>query len=116
MSEFEFERDNPWCETINKSVVPRRLFGHMSSSSLFQVRSPRCTTRNFPNVITLPTDWAFSPGSGSLGLSLLQYGFGAPAPGSGALMRPPPADTTRQSRPATGILSPALAIVCVRSL
>ena len=63
----EFEIASPWCEMMKRSAVPMRLFGHISSSSLFHVRSPSCTTRNLPNVIALPTERAFSLASGSCG-------------------------------------------------
>ena len=36
--------------------MPMRLFGHISSNSLFHVRSPRWIARNFPNVTKVPTD------------------------------------------------------------
>ena len=39
---------------------PIGLFGHISSCSLFQSRSPKSTRRNWPSVTTLPTDWPFS--------------------------------------------------------
>src|ERR1700681_2611682 len=92
-----------------------RLVGHIRLNSLFQVRSPRCATRNFPNVMMLPTDWAFSVVSTSCGLKVAQYGFGLPAPGapgSDVLITSPAALTTRQSRPAIAILSPGFATMC----
>src|SRR5881296_3948518 len=76
----EFEMFRPWCETIHRSTMPRRFCGHIRSNSLFQVRSPRCTALNLPNVIWLPTDCAFSLLSTSWGLKAEQYGFGFPDP------------------------------------
>src|SRR6516164_175366 len=95
--------------------MPIGLLGHINSNSLFQVRSPSCTTLNFPKVITLPTDWAFSVGSGACGLKLAHDVFGAPAPGapaSGVLSTCPAEDTMRQSRPETGTMSPGFTTVC----
>ncbi len=60
----------------------------------------------------LPTDCAFSVLSTSCGLKPAQYGFMRPAPGNGVLMTSPAELTTRQSRPATAILSPGFATVC----
>src|SRR5919198_4883289 len=96
---------------MNRSAVPIRFIGHIRSNSLFQVRSPRCTVRNFPNVMTLPTDWAFSVGSLSLGLWLAHDGLGPPAPGNAVLIASPAEVTMRQSSPAAATLSPGLAIV-----
>ena len=72
--------------------MPTGLFGHISSNSLFQVRSPSCATRNFPNVMMLPTDWAFSVVSAACGLKFAQDGFAAPAPASGVLSTCPADD------------------------
>src|SRR5882762_2603209 len=69
-------------------------------NSLFHVRSPRCATRNFPKVMTLPTDIVFStpPSSfSSFGLKSVQYAFGLPAPGSGVVITSPAELTRRQS-------------------
>src|SRR6267142_3951813 len=92
--------------------MPTRLLGHMSSNSFCHVKSPRCATRNLPNVTMLPTDCAFSVGSTGFGVNDAQYRFAAPAPGSGVLIACPPEVTMRQSRPVTAILSPGLATVC----
>src|SRR6516165_5151974 len=95
--------------------MPIGLLGHISSNSLFQVRSPSCTTLNFPKAITLPTDWAFSVGSGACALKLAHDGFGTPAPGAPAsdvLSTCPADDTMRQSSPATRRTSPGLTTVC----
>src|SRR5215475_2725222 len=96
---------------MDRSAAPIRLVGHIRSNSLFQVRSPRCTVRNFPNVMTLPTDCAFSLGSLSFGLWLAQDALAAPAPGSAVLIASPADVTIRQSRPATAMVSPGFAIV-----
>src|SRR5688572_6113629 len=92
----------------------------MRSNSLFQVRSPKYRARNFPNVTWLPTDCSSSvlptgcPETGltTWGLNDAQYGFGLPAPGSGALIASPAEVTTRTSSPATGTLSPGFTTVC----
>ena len=55
-SNSEFELGCPWRDTKNTSTVPSRLFGHISSNSLFHVKSPRWTARNFPNVMWEATD------------------------------------------------------------
>jgi hypothetical protein len=57
----------PWCETTNTSTVPSRLAGHISSNSLFQVRSPIVHEAE-PSERHVPTDCAFSLGSGSCGV------------------------------------------------
>ena len=51
--------------------MPMRLFGHISSNSLFLVTSPRWIVRNFPNVTWMPTDCG-SSALLSLGLKLAQ--------------------------------------------
>src|SRR3954465_5401052 len=71
---------------MNRSALPIRFIGHIRSNSLFQVRSPRCTVRNFPNVITLPTDCAFSVGSLSFGLWLGRGRVGPPPPRRGGFV------------------------------
>src|SRR5882672_12874438 len=96
---------------MNRSALPIRFIGHIRSNSLFQVRSPRCTVRNFPNVMTLPTDCAFSVGSLSFGLWLAQDGLAPPAPGNAVLIASPADVTMRQSRPLTETVSPGFAIV-----
>src|ERR1017187_5938564 len=68
------------------------LFGHISSNSLFQVRSPKCTIRNFPNATTLPRELGFStpPSSSlSLGWKLTDPGLGWPPPGRWSFSPPP---------------------------
>src|SRR6185503_239289 len=108
----EFDVSTPWWRPRNASTVPMRFAGHISSNSLFFVRSPRWTVRKRPKVTCTPTDI----GSSALlspGLKLAQYGFGAPAPASGVLMVSPADVTTTTFSPAIGILSPGLATVCV---
>src|SRR5262245_46192386 len=97
---------------MKRSTVPSLLDGHISSDSLFQVRSPMCTVLNRPNEKCVPTDCAFSEGSGSLGLYAPQYGFLPPAPGTGLAMNCPAAATMRASTPLSSTRSPGLAIVC----
>src|SRR5262249_2930988 len=94
-------------------TAPTGLFGHISSNSLFWVRSPRWATLNLPKVMMLPTDCAFSVVSTGCWTKLAQDGFGAPPPASGVLSTCPSADTMRQSRPATGLVSPGFATVCL---
>src|SRR5262245_22639080 len=98
---------------MNRSTVPTRFVGHIRSNSFCHVRSPRCTVRNLPNVTTLPTDCAFSVGSAGFDVNEAQYGFAAPAPGSGVLIACPAEVTMRQSSPLTAILSPGLTTVCL---
>ena len=92
--------------------MPMRFTGHISSNSLFFVRSPRWIVRNFPKVIYVPTDCGssalFSPA-----LKLAQYGFRDPAPGNGFLITWPADVTIRASNPVMAILSPGFATVCL---
>src|SRR5579884_3307816 len=52
---------------------PTRLTGQTKAYSFLQVRSPRSIIRNFPSVISKPTDCAFSEVS-TPGLSWLSAG------------------------------------------
>src|SRR5262245_1332222 len=92
-----------------------RLVGHIRSNSRSQYKSPRSIVRNFPKVITLPTEY---PLSGSevvfLGSKPVQLAFAFPAPGapaSGVLITCVADATMRQSTPAKGTLSPGLTLV-----
>src|SRR5262245_19136081 len=97
---------------MNRSTAPSLFIGHISSDSLFHVRSPKCTVLNRPNVKWVPTDCAFSDGSGSFGLYAAQNGFLPPAPGTRLLMNCPAAATMRASTPLSSTRSPGLATVC----
>ena len=103
----------PWCDTRYRSIVPIGLVGHIRSCSLFQSRSARSIARNWPNVATVPSDWAFS-GSVvmSFGVNCAHAGFALPPPGSGVFSTLPADVTTRQSKPVMGILSPGLTTMC----
>ena len=65
--------------------------------------------RKLPKVRSMPTERAFSVGSGGFAVKSLQSGFAAPAPASGLVITSPAAETKRTSMPAIGSVSPGRA-------